>query len=54
MIDLKIYLSIVFIGLILTVSLFLVEGKIISTLKDDSKFKIWWRRYIIQDSDEDS
>jgi len=54
MIDLKIYLSVVFIGLILTFSLFLVEGKIISTLKDDNEFKIWWRKYIIQDLDEES
>lgn len=53
MIDLKIYLSIVFIGLILTISLFLVESRI-DRLKDDHWFKIWWRKYTIQDLDKDA
>lgn len=53
MIDLKIYLSIVFIGLILTFSLFLVESRM-DRLEDGHRFKIWWRKYIIQDLDKDT
>jgi hypothetical protein len=54
MIDLKIYLAIVFIGLIFTILLFLIEGKIIKDLKDNNKFKIWWRKYIIEELEENS
>lgn len=48
----QIYMTIVFLGLVLTISLFLLDTWV-KHLNDDHKFKIWWRKNIIQDLEDD-
>jgi len=43
----KILLTIFLILFVLTIAVFVIDGKVIDTLSDDSSFKKWWRNNVI-------